>query len=898
MYTKFLAICAILLVVCSLAATTPLTKGSLVLQDSPASSSARNITTYPWTENFAEVPSLPTGWNSYNMDGAWQNWQAVEAFSHLDDASGCVTHTSTSENNEDGWLITPALDLPANPGIALTFWSYNLYPAQYGANQVLVSSGSSDPADGDYVSIWMPFTVSSGWYQNYVDLTPWYGQTVHIAFRYQGLDAHDWNLDEVRVAEFTGIHELPYVENFESGVFPPYYWGQFDEDGQGTYWNWNTGEDHTEEGSCFAVHYTGHLPNPEDDWLATPRIFLPVGSAYCLSFWSLNYYSDLYNENGVYVSTGSVEPSDGQLTQIWSPLTVEETWVKSYIDLSPWAGQSVHIAFRFQGEQYFSQEWRLDDVRVEEYSGISEFPYTETFESGVFPPYYWAAYDADGSGTYWSWNQMENHTAGGICSAMHIWDNEEPSEDGWLVSPQLLLPPEAEFQLNFWSKNFNPDWYGYNGVWVSTGSPDPADGDYVEVWHPDVVTGDWTPNAVDLTSYAGQSIFVAFRYQGLDAHDWYLDDIRFGSGDIDLIPPVITHLPLLCTVRDDIPYGVYCEVADDPTWNSGITGVWLYYKVNEGEWILLTMAPQDAGYFAQIPAQTLGSQITYVIVASDASPQQNIIYSQGYQFLVDDPVWMYYDSLVETSWAGVTVGDWGLGILYENPLWGEMEPLKINGISGSFHLDDTVQLQVWSASDEFLSDLTPLTEPLELSIMAEQWIETHFTELSVSARYFYITYTGINTSNYFPCDPSRYYPNRSYLIWDNQNVELGALEFPVVWVLRVNVATDEVFLAPVLTIINSEFGPELHWTEVLGANYYRVYSALDPSAAEPWDVYDTTMDLSLGDIAQDQQRYFKVTAVQDRARVSGSTEAVSSAQPAPFSNRGGVRRKLHLNPLN
>ncbi len=824
----------------------------------------RHITTLPYFEDFEGAAFPPANWQVFNPDGQQPQWASSTAYNHSSGGFQSAVHTtSTGAVYSDGWLVTPLVDIP-NTGTTLSFWSYNLNPGSYDSNSIQISTGDPDPDVGDYIPIWSPLTVSDRWVFNQVDITPWRQQSVYIAFRYQGANAHDWYLDDVTIEEAFGIYNFPWEENFESGVFPPYYWGYFDQDGTGENWLQSWSMNHSEDGICCAEHQSNAASN-QDGWLVTPLLWIPAGAAYMLSFWSYNNNPGAYGSNSVLLSTGSNVPADGDYFPIWSPITVSDEWTYNMVDITPWSGMPVFIAFRYQG--IAAHDWFLDDVRVQEYTGISEFPLTENFESGIFPPYYWSQWDLDGSGTYWSWNQNFNHSNNGTCSAMHIWDNEEPAEDGWLLSPRLDVPAGSNFSVSFWSYNVNPQWYGNNSVLVSNASFNPADGDFVQVWSPATVSEEWVFASIDLSAWSGQSICVAFRYQGFDAHDWYLDDISFEAVSEDNTPPTISHLPLLNTLRDDVGYGIYAEAVDDPVWNSGIAYVGVFYKLNAGDWIWQVLAPQGEGWFGEIPAQPHGTQITYVLVACDNN--NNLTYSPGYSFWVDDPVWLYYDSLSLNTWAGWNMSSWGLGVIFSNPLYDTGEPLKVNKVTACFMEDNTVNLKIFSFDDIDFTNYAPVMPPLSLFFGSEAWSETTLQDVFVTTPYFMVVYDGIDPWNGFAADNQRYYPGMCRMeLGDGIFQDLDDLGFNGAWMLRIEVQSAGFISAPLLTIVNSDDGPVLHWTAVEGADHYNVYASADPAAPAPWSLFDTTEALEMGALGDAAQNFFRVTAVAGETRVS------------------------------
>jgi len=652
---------------------------------------------------------------------------------------------------------------------------------------------------------------------------------------------------------------LPFSENFEGSTFPPTDWQVYDQDGMEPAWSANTTHNHTPGGSGSAMHL--YDASSQEGWLVTPLIELPSGTGIRLSFWSYNVWPGWYGNNAVMVSTTSPDPDVGNYTGIWSPITVSDSWVFNMVDLSPWQGQSVYIAFRYQGND--AHNWYLDDVMIEEYSGIHEFPFCETFESGVFPPYYWLYFDMDESDGHWNWNQYANQSNNGTCSAMHLKEENNYSDD-WLITPLVRLPADVSYSVSFWSFNENPQAYGTNSVWISTGSLDPNDGDFEEVWTPRTVTDSWVRDAVDLSNWMGQNIYIAFRYEGMNAHDWYLDDVFVYETLGDTLPPTIIHQPVLNTTRNDLPITITAEVHDDLIWNSGLSYVGVYYALNGSGWIWLDMSASENGYTCEIPAQPYGTQVYYVIVAQDGSLNNNITYSPGYTVIVDNPVWLYYDSLTQNTWAGWNDGDWGLGVLYANPMYGTGNPLQVSKVSAAFRLADTVNLQVFACYEPSVNDLTPLMDPMEVSVYAEEWIEITLDDVLVDTPYFYIRYDGIDAYNGFAADTQRYYPGRNYIILGDNTYELGEVGFNAVWMLRAYVQTTGGLAVPELSIENRPEGLVLSWTAVDGATSYAIYASADPNLPiDEWGLFDRTTALELGALGDFDRDFFFVRAETD-----------------------------------
>lgn len=139
----------------------------------------------PYIEGFDGVDFVPECWSK--EDNGTYAWSRSTSYAHTGLAS------AYSDYYGDIYLNMPALSLPANPA-QLTFWSYNSYPSDYNKNSVIIST------DGiNYTEIWSPTSVSQTWEKTTISLSAYTNQTVYIAFKYEGDNAHGWYVDDVTV---------------------------------------------------------------------------------------------------------------------------------------------------------------------------------------------------------------------------------------------------------------------------------------------------------------------------------------------------------------------------------------------------------------------------------------------------------------------------------------------------------------------------------------------------------------------------------------------------------------------------------------------------------------------------------------------------------------------------
>ncbi len=149
---------------------------------------------------------------------------------------------------------------------------------------------------------------------------------------------------------------------------------------------------------------------------------------------------------------------------------------------------------------------------------VEDFPWSEGFEESV-PPSTWNHYAFEGGG--WQSTSIANS---GSSAAFHNFITNEAC-DSWLVTPQISIPEEGKMLLKFFERNGLMGDYEYSGVKISRGSGNPLQQEFVEVYESASSINTYTQKIVDLSSYAGSVIYIAFVYQGENAHQWYIDDV-------------------------------------------------------------------------------------------------------------------------------------------------------------------------------------------------------------------------------------------------------------------------------------------------------------------------------------------------------------------------------------
>jgi len=148
-------------------------------------------------ESFENATFPPTGWVAYNIDGGGSQWVRSTARAYAGSAS--AFHTYSSVGTQDGWLVTPAVAVPAVGTSALSFWEYTAYATWYVKHSLWVCTSGCATPPTNWTQVTEFGAPTSAWRQQTVNLGAYAGQTIYLAFRYEGYDADAWNIDAVRI---------------------------------------------------------------------------------------------------------------------------------------------------------------------------------------------------------------------------------------------------------------------------------------------------------------------------------------------------------------------------------------------------------------------------------------------------------------------------------------------------------------------------------------------------------------------------------------------------------------------------------------------------------------------------------------------------------------------------
>jgi hypothetical protein len=493
---------------------------------------------------------------------------------------------------------------------------------------------------------------------------------------------------------------------------------------------------------------------------------------------------------------------------------------------------------------------------------ITTFPWTEGFEA-TFPPTNWTRGNVDGDATQWAQNATSPYYHSGTKSAYHIYSTAtaEPGQNGWLITPPIEIPTTGTAIMTFW--NYNR--YGgevYNGVLINSNN-DPTSPFWTELWTQDETAGHWAQEGINLATYAGQVVHFAFKYTGYDANSWYVDDVAINVYTSDVLPPSIVHLPNLNTPREDLPIGVYASIQDDPGFNNPIGGATVTYSIDGGtNWFapINMTAGTTPAYSAEIPAQALGTTVTYKISAWDNL--NNTTTTANYSFLVNDPVWLKYDK-GGTGYTGYPTYVWGPLTYYENPFYGSGNAMRLLAVDGAVHNNNTgnpptaANLRIYT--DDGVDMINVFTGAISLPHRTRTTFDISASNIQIDTPWFWIGIEDMPTGCYYLVDANYNYYDPTYIIMGGS---IYTTSIVGEWAIGAYIQTGDAtgLAAPVITIANVAGSPVVSWDAVAGAHHYDVYGAIDPYAPDPWNLLDSPTATTYTYSGPADKQFFKVVA--------------------------------------
>ncbi len=159
-------------------------------------------------------------------------------------------------------------------------------------------------------------------------------------------------------------------------------------------------------------------------------------------------------------------------------------------------------------------------VNVVSCGTVTTFPYTITFEeSDRNLAYCWTMLDADNDGYTWTTDYFDGYVA----SASFINQVGALTPDNWLISPQMQFTTGSNYTLSWTVGAVDSTYYAeHYGVYISTTGT--ATSNFTLLQQYTLSTANLTNMTLDLSAYAGQNVYIAFRHWNVTDQYWMVLD--------------------------------------------------------------------------------------------------------------------------------------------------------------------------------------------------------------------------------------------------------------------------------------------------------------------------------------------------------------------------------------
>jgi len=434
------------------------------------------INSFPFTEGFESTTFPPDCWTAIDVDGGGSMWVRYTVTVHS--GSGAARHSFSSAGMQEGWLITPSMAIPASGNYVVEFWSLNNYISDHEYGGVWVSTTNTNVASFTQVKQLSGAEISTEWKKITVSLSAYAGQNIYIGFKYMGNNADAWIIDDVKVLDFADFvdAEISAITAPVSGI---------------------------------------NLSNAEQVKVTVKN----NGSA------AITGFSLKLELNGQVKATETFTGTIASLSQ--ANYTFTQT-----LDLSAAGSYQIKVTVTLTGDQDATNDSKTINVANVICANITTFPWTENFDD-VLNFDCWQALGGDIDGYSWFTTTFIGETDGFAAS----FSQEDffgwlfpLYPDNWLVSPKIILG-NGNYTLSFKASSvadapYNEEKYS---VLISTTGTD-INNDFTEIYTEVNTDTDWKTVTLPLNSYAGQSIYIAFRHWDSEGYALILDDVSISGG--------------------------------------------------------------------------------------------------------------------------------------------------------------------------------------------------------------------------------------------------------------------------------------------------------------------------------------------------------------------------------
>lgn len=534
------------------------------------------ITSFPYTENFDDTSTYSClSVVDYNQDG--ESWGLIDSFGTNYSIAAFIMYAV----NADDLLILPGI---VTPGTYTISWKakiyHNSYPETYqvyaGIDSMIFSETLSSTS---FVTRTATFTVNAG-------------DTVNIIFRYVSNDMYAFFLDDIVISQSTPPAQYTITVTSNNAAWGTVTGGGTYNEGTTvtltatpangyhfTQWNdGNTNATRTITVTADATYIASFEANAPNQYTITVQSANPTmgtvsgggtynaGTNVTISATANNgYHFTQWNDGNTNATrTITVTADATYIANFEADAPVQYTITVQSADPTMGtvsgggtynAGTSVTISATANSGYHFTQ-WSDGntnatrtiivtgnatyianfeaDANPQDPCVVTTFPYLESFENqdalGC-----WRINDADGDGYNWLYFSDGSSSFGhsGLAAlGSASWDQTVGplTPDNWLFTPGFALPANQPLYLKWYEKGQDANDFAENySVYIST-TGNSID-DFTTVVYNGTTVNNWLQKGVNLSAYAGQTIYVAFRHHNTtDMFYLLIDDVEISAG--------------------------------------------------------------------------------------------------------------------------------------------------------------------------------------------------------------------------------------------------------------------------------------------------------------------------------------------------------------------------------
>jgi hypothetical protein len=709
----------------------------------------------------------PVGWSTdYTGDGFIRVSDSDPIIKQVHSGKYSAAHLYVAEDQDD-WLISPLISIPATNSSTLTFWQNNVYTSWYELHEVAVST---DMVNWTQIYEETP-TVDNVWEKIYLSLSSYLGQDIYIGFHYTGNDCDNWYIDDFEVLyDYEGPTVVDLVGN--EALYPIV----------GAYLNNDMPLSVTVNDLSGVLSVTGHysldggpfidLPftkakGGDEVWTATipaestvmtgvinfdlvdiGGIASATTADYDIEFvldtdgpvfnyvkGTMAFVNDPMNLEISFSDESAITSCSGFYSKdgvTWTPFVMDPAKIHDYVYVGTIPAETEEI---LDAQVYFGMRDVEDNVSYSDKFIVKwrdgQDLFVEDFEFGagnwIFGGDTASNWAIVAEGEYTSADRALTESPGGN------YQSDEITYAQWATPMDFTAYPGAE--ISFWTKFDLEDGFDYmyfegsgdgGTTWIRL---ETYNGEHIG-WHQEIVP---------MNAFCGMDN-VTFRFLfesdgGYETNGMYIDDLVITTYNIDWGAPTIISDPYAPLFYQGV-VGDYTDAVEVRDF-SGLNLVQVNYSVDGAPQAAVAATNTSLDWYEfVIPEQAPGSLVEYSIYAQDASPQLNEATSKVYRYVAGDH--MIYDSGIVSYYMPIE-NNAAKAVRVTVPgsdesktvMTGKLSYILFRNYADASHISANMQVHVWD--DEAGLPGTELVTPFDVTSEASSANTSAMTKVDMRA---------------------------------------------------------------------------------------------------------------------------------------------------------------------